>query len=301
MRVIGQLANEDLARTFGDYLYVEGVENKIEAQPDGAWAIWVNDEDKLEAAGKLLEQFRANPADPGYKSHAKTAADMRAESEKSEEAWRKRLKDRRHLFRPLTGYGVGPLTFVLIVASVVVFFLSQFGTDIERVQILAITHLWAQGPDTTAWFLGLSEIRQGQLWRLITPIFIHWNIAHIIFNMWWLRDLGSMIEARQSTLQLALLVLVTSAGSNLGEYWIGHTAVFGGMSGVLYALVGYIWMRGKFDPGSGLFLHPTTVTMMLVWLVVCYTGYVGPIANTAHVVGLAMGMAWGYLTSLRYR
>jgi GlpG protein len=119
--------------------------------------------------------------------------------------------------------------------------------------------------------------------------------------MWWLRDLGSMIEARQSTLQLALLVLVTTAGSNLGEYWFGHTAVFGGMSGVLYALLGYIWMRGKFDPGSGLFLHPSTVTMMLIWLVVCYTGYIGPIANAAHLVGLAIGMAWGFLSSLRYR
>jgi GlpG protein len=301
MRVIGQLANESLARTFGDYLYVQGIENKIESQPDASWAIWVNDEDKLENAAALLEEFRANPTAGKYQSQAKAAADLRAESQKSHEAWRKRLRDRRHLFRPLTGYGVGPLTFVLIVASVVVFFLSRFGTEIERVQVLAITHLWAQGPDVTAWLPGLSELRQGQLWRLITPILIHWNVLHILFNMWWLRDLGSMIEARQSTMQFALLVLVTAAGSNLGEYWLGHTAVFGGMSGVLYALLGYIWMRGKFDPGSGLFLHPTTVAMMLVWLVVCYAGFVGNIANAAHVVGLLMGMAWGYLSSLCHR
>jgi len=98
-----------------------------------------------------------------------------------------------------------------------------------------------------------------------------------------------------------LLVLVIAAGSNLGEYWLGRTVTFGGMSGVLYGLLGYIWIRGKFDPGSGLFLHPTTVTMMLVWLVVCYTGYVGAIANAAHVVGLVIGMVWGCLSSLRYR
>jgi GlpG protein len=127
------------------------------------------------------------------------------------------------------------------------------------------------------------------------------SVIHIFFNMWWLRELGSMIEARQSTLLLGLLVLVIAAGSNLGEYWLGRTVTFGGMSGVLYGLLGYIWFRGKFDPGSGLFLHPTTVTMMLVWLVVCYTGYVGAIANAAHVVGLVIGMAWGYLSSLRYR
>jgi GlpG protein len=300
MRVIGQLANENLARTFGDYLYVQGIENKVESQPDGAWAVWVNDEDKLESSTKLLEQFRANPTDPSYQSQAKTAANLRAESEKSQEAWRKRLKDRRHLFRPLTGYGVGPLTFVLIFASVVVFFLSRFGEQTERVAFLSITQWWTDGA-FVRWNGGLPEIQHGQIWRLFTPIFIHMSLIHIFFNMWWLRDLGSMIEARQSTLLLGLLVLVTAAGSNLGQYWLGHSVTFGGMSGVLYGLFGYIWMRGKFDPASGLFLHPTTVTMMLVWLVVCYAGLVGNIGNTAHVVGLIMGMAWGYLSSLRYR
>jgi GlpG protein len=300
MRVIGQLASEALARTFGDYLYVQGIENKVESQPDGAWAIWVNDEDRLEGATKLLEEFRANPADAKYQAQARSAAELRAVEEKKQQAWRKRLRDRRHLFRPLTGYGVGPLTFVLIVASVVVFFLSRFGVENERVGILAITQWWMEGGYYT-WHRGLPEIHQGQLWRLVTPIFIHMSIPHIFFNMWWLRDLGSMIEARQSTLQLGLLVLVIAAGSNLGEYFIGHIAAFGGMSGVLYGLLGYIWLRGKFDPGSGLFLHPTTVMMMLIWLVVCFTGLLGPVANMAHVVGLAIGMAWGFLSSLRYR
>jgi len=204
------------------------------------------------------------------------------------------------LFRPLTGYGVGPLTFVLIVASVVVFFLSRFGDQTERVAFLSITQWWTDGAYVT-YNRGLPDIHQGQVWRLFTPIFIHMSVIHIFFNMWWLRELGSMVEARQSTLLLGLLVLVIAAGSNLGEYWLGRTVTFGGMSGVLYGLLGYIWIRGKFDPGSGLFLHPTTVTMMLVWLVVCYTGYVGAIANAAHVVGLVIGMVWGCLSSLRYR
>jgi GlpG protein len=41
--------------------------------------------------------------------------------------------------------------------------------------------------------------------------------------------------------------------------------------------------------------------MMIVWFFVCFTGAVGDIANVAHAVGLAMGMAWGYLSSWRYR
>ncbi len=300
MRLIGHLANESTARTFGDFLYVHGIENRIEHQQENEWAVWVNDEDKLEGATKLLADFRTNPGDPKYLTGAKSASTLRSDEEKRQEAYRKRVRDRRHLFRPLTAYGFGPVTFVLIVASVVVFFLSRFGADTARVMSLFITNYSVNGM-FMQWDPTLPEIRHGQIWRLFTPIFIHFHPLHILFNMLWLRDLGSMIEGRQSPLHLALLVLVIAAGSNLAQFYFGHAPNFGGMSGVVYGLLGYIWLRGRFDPGSGLFLHQTTVIMMLVWLVACYTGFLGPVANTAHLAGLLMGAAWGYASSLRHR
>jgi GlpG protein len=62
---------------------------------------------------------------------------------------------------------------------------------------------------------------------------------------------------------------------------------------VVYALAGYVWMRGKYNPASGLFIDRQSVAILLIWLVVCYTGVIGPVANGAHVVGLLVGMAWG--------
>jgi GlpG protein len=109
-----------------------------------------------------------------------------------------------------------------------------------------------------------------------------------------------MIEGRQSTWHLGIMVVVIAVCSNLAEFYIGHTPAFGGMSGVVYGLFGYIWLRGKFDPASGLFLHPTTVVMMIVWFFICLTGYLRA-ANIIHAVGLGMGLAWGYLSSLRHR
>src|SRR5262249_18275845 len=138
MRLIGHLATEASARTFGDYLYVQGIENHIESQEDG-WAIWVNDEDQLEGASRLLDTFRSDPAHPKFQAQARSANSLRAEEEKKQEAYRKRLRDRRHLFRPLSAYGFGPLTFVLIVISVIVFFISRFGMERQRVMPLAIT------------------------------------------------------------------------------------------------------------------------------------------------------------------
>jgi GlpG protein len=154
---------------------------------------------------------------------------------------------------------------------------------------------------TDMWNPTLPEIRHGELWRLITPMFIHFGIVHILCNMLWLQDLGSMIEARQSSLHLAIMVIVFSACSNLGQVLIDHSPNFGGMSGVVYGLLGYIWIRGKFDPGSGLFLHPTSVTMMIVWFFACLFHFIPHVANWAHAIGLGMGMAWGFLSSWRYR
>lgn len=296
MRLIGHLAEEPAARTLADYLYVRKIESHLEFDKADGWGIWVNDEDKVEDAAKLLAEFRLNPTDPKYRAQARSAAELRAEAEKSEASYRKKLHDRRHLFRPLTAYGFGPLTAGLIVISVVVAFLSKLGNDARPILGLFITDF------TTSVPLGLPlpEIRHGQLWRLVTPIFIHFGPLHIIFNILWLRDLGSMIEGRQSSRLLAVLVLAIAAGSNLAQFWFGGP-LFGGMSGVVYGLLGYVWMRGKFDPGSGLYLHPTTLTMMIIWFFACFTPIVPHVANAAHTAGLVMGIAWGYLASLRYR
>jgi GlpG protein len=297
--MIGHLADEKAARTFADYLYVQKIESHLDYEKPDGWGIWVNDEDRVEEAARLLTAFRANPADPKYRAEARSAAELRAEAEKGEEAYRKKVRDRRQLFRPLTAYGFGPVTFGLIVISVIVGLYSKLGADPHAIMRLFITDYTVTG-NYVEWIKTLPEIHHGQLWRLVTPIFIHFGLIHILFNMLWLRDLGSMIEARQSSRRLALLVLVIAVCSNLAQFYYGGPA-FGGMSGVVYGLLGYIWMRGKFDPGSGLYLHPTTVTMMIIWFFACFTPIIPHIANATHAAGLALGLAWGYLSSRRYR
>jgi GlpG protein len=295
MRLIGHVTDEAAARIFGDYLYVQGIENQVDHETEG-WAIWIADEDKIEHATSLLTEFRAQPADPKYKTEAKDAVDLRAREQKDRKEYRSKVRNRRHLFRPVTAYGFGALTFVLIVICITIFVITRYGNDHQRMLPLFISELSASADGN------LPEIRKGEVWRLVTPIFIHLNVMHILFNMLWLRDLGSMIEGRQTSLHLAILVVAIAVGSNAAQFYVEKAHNFGGMSGVVYGLLGYIWLRGKFDPGSGLYLHSSTVTMMLIWFFICLVGILPfNIANTAHAVGLLMGMAWGYLSSLRYR
>jgi GlpG protein len=299
MRLIGHLADEPAARTFADYLYVEGIENQMEFQKDEGWAIWINDEDKIESAASLLTTFRHHPTDLKYRAAEKSAAELRDKKERGEVTYRKKVRDRSQLFRPLTAYGFGPLTFVLITISVLVAIYSKAGAAQQSIMGLFITDYTVTG-EMLRWNSTLPELRHGQIWRLFTPMFIHFGLLHILFNMLWLRDLGSMIEGRQSTWRLALLVLVIAACSNLAQFYYGGPA-FGGMSGVVYGLLGYIWMRGKFDPGSGLYLHSYTIIMMIIWFFACFTPIMPNAANACHAVGLVIGIVWGYLSSLRYR
>ena len=148
---------------------------------------------------------------------------------------------------------------------------------------------------------GLAEVKGGQVWRLVTPIFLHFSLMHILFNMMALVDLGGLIEMRKGTLRLAGLVLGSAIVSNLAQYASGGwvNPAFGGMSGVIYALFGYVWMKGRHEPAGGLYLSQRTATYMLFWLVFCMTGAVGNIANAAHVAGLAFGVVVGLVPHWR--
>ena len=69
------------------------------------------------------------------------------------------------------------------------------------------------------------------------------------------------------------------------------------MSGVVYALAGYIWMRGRHDHASGLYLDRRSIEWLLIWLVLCFTGLLGPVANAAHLGGLVAGVVWGRVSA----
>src|ERR1041385_6513849 len=139
MRLIGHLAEETSARAFADYLYVQGIENQLDHDKNDGWGIWISDEDKITRANDLLTEFRKNPGDPKYVKEARGAEELRAKEQKDQEAYRKRLRGRRHLFRSLTAYGFGPLTFVMIAISVVVFVVSNFGQNDDAIMRLFIT------------------------------------------------------------------------------------------------------------------------------------------------------------------
>jgi len=294
MRFIGQLQDEMQAKRFGDFLYAKGIESRVDQEAGAGWEVWVLDEGQVEGAASLFNEFVERPDDPHFARTAQEGVQQRHRDAKASVPKRARIVDGRTLYyKPPVPYGI--LTVALIAISVMVALLTHLGDNDRLIRPFSITQYSVEG-DYLHWESGLPEIRRGQIWRLFTPMFLHFGLLHIIFNMLWLRDLGSMIEARKSSGFLLALVLALAAVSNVAQY-LASGPTFGGMSGVVYGLLGYIWMQGKFNPACGLALQTQTVTMMIVWFFLCLSGLMGPIANTAHAVGAAVGIAWGYLAA----
>jgi rhomboid protease GlpG len=138
----------------------------------------------------------------------------------------------------------------------------------------------------------------GQYWRLITPAFLHFGWLHIVFNSLWLWELGGRVERVMGPGNLLGLFLVTAIVSNSCQYVFGGPSIFGGMSGVVYALLGFSWAGARLQP-AWTFSPPKPVMLFMVgWLVVCLLGVTesvgfGAVANAAHLGGLLSGAILG--------
>lgn len=301
MRQIGTLPNKSEAQIFQDYLLTKGMKTAIEEDGED-WAVWIYDEDHREEAREELAGFRRDPAAERYRTATKQADEIRHEVKKKEQQSRKNFVDMRRRWERSAATGA-PVTFVLIAISLIVAAAASDWSDIWRlcdryepvVKALSIVPYEIQG-NMIAWN-GLEAILSGQIWRLVTPIFLHFSILHILFNLLWLRELGAAVETRRGSLRFSLFVLATAAASNLGQYLFSGP-MFGGMSGVVYGLFGYVWMKSRFEPQLGLFLSPNIVFWMVAWFVICVAGVIPNVANTAHGVGLLMGIVVGYAPKL---
>lgn len=294
MRLIGHLPSEAAACTFGGYLSGLGIANESDAGQEG-WAVWIHSEDEWIKAREMLADFHLNPDAPKYAVKRESIPNAGASASGKETRAPVGSSGRAGELVPEIQYGVGTLTIVVVGFCLGVQLLREGGYSDGVLRELFMTKMEFDGSEFK-WHAGLVEIFQGEFWRAFTPVMVHGDWLHLLVNMLWLIDLGSMIERRQGTGCLGLLIVATAVLSNFGQYFL-YDANFCGMSGVVYGLMGYVWMKGKFDPSSGLHVQLHTLVMMLVWLFLCLAGVIPDVANGTHAVGLAVGATWGVLAS----
>ncbi|GAC1468615.1 MAG: rhomboid family intramembrane serine protease GlpG [Isosphaeraceae bacterium] len=296
LRQSGTLPSTIDPEVLGDYLLTLGVTSRAVQSPEG-WAFWVHNEDHVPRAREEFLAFQADPDDPRFHAAKQAAKAARSEAERLDRAYRKNVRglsghwDRVNARRR-------PLTILLITICVAVYlagelipgweFMLRNGLEFCSLSTL----LNGKNP-----YRGLDDIHRGQVWRLFTPMFLHFGILHLLFNMWATLIEGTLIETRRGTKTLLVLVLVSALASNVGQYlymlaFYPNINQFGGISGVGYALFGYIWMKGRFEPELGMMFDQSTVRTMIIWLLLGFTGLL-PMANGAHLVGLIVGVLFG--------
>ncbi|RUO81163.1 rhomboid family intramembrane serine protease [Idiomarina tyrosinivorans] len=134
-------------------------------------------------------------------------------------------------------------------------------------------------------------------WRFFTPALMHFTALHIVFNVFWWWYLGGRIERYLGTRWLAAVLLFTAVTSNLVQFY-SHGPEFGGLSGVVYGLLGFCWVYSwrRLTP---LYLPAGLIGFMIAWLVLGYTDILWVnVANEAHLGGLLSGCLAGLVVRM---
>ena len=201
-----------------------------------------------------------------------------------------------------------PLTLALITLNVLLFPVGMGSGQLDSDSLFArlmLLEIRQMGDDY--YFVPLDQtLAHGEWWRLLTPMFIHFSWLHIVFNLLWVWEIGRRIEAINGTFTLFWLALFASAAANVLQYLMIGPALFGGMSGVVFGLLGYSLVWSRLVPERSMGVARGIYIFMLVYLAVGFTGVIdllglGNLANGAHLGGLLAGLVTAGLAVLLCR
>lgn len=139
----------------------------------------------------------------------------------------------------------------------------------------------------------LDIIEKQEYYRVLSSMFLHAGVNHIVGNMLFVVILGDMLEQESGHVRYAMIYLLTGVGGNMcsmlfelatGSFYhtVGASGAVCGMMGALLVLV--IWNRGNYGQIS-------LNRMLLAIVYMIYTGVQSPIVNNAaHMGGLLSGI-----------
>ncbi|ENM5767092.1 rhomboid family intramembrane serine protease GlpG [Vibrio mimicus] len=273
MQLLTTLNNPRAAQAFIDYMAAHQIDIQMMPDASGQFSLWVLHDQHVDVAQAELQAFLQNPYDRKYQAASWDVADQK--------------RPQFHYASPnllsLIKAKAGAFTLFIMALCIAIFALQTFGAGDA---IFNALHFPAQAS------------QQWQIWRWVSHALLHFSVMHIAFNLLWWWQFGGDLEQRLGSLKLIKLFIVSAIISGAGQYWV-EGANFGGLSGVVYALAGYLWVLGQRAPQLGLSIPRSLMGFMLIWLVL---GFVQPfmaIANTAHLAGLISGVILAWMDTKR--
>lgn len=158
------------------------------------------------------------------------------------------------------------------------------------------------GPVTQAGANFGPAVAAGEYWRLVTSMFLHGGIAHLLLNGFALYQLGALFETWLGSTRLLITYFVTGiAGSLASILWTNSPSV--GASGAIFGLLGaliafLLRRRERLNPGA-----KSLLMQLVAWAAInVFFGFSVPgIDNAAHLGGCAAGFLLGLILRERRR
>jgi GlpG protein len=268
MILLLELNDLQLAQMLADYLQSQRIACQLQISETSS-AIWLLDETQSTIAEQEVQRFIREPNHARYR----------------EAAWQ---QEKTSSWHSVTDTGLTtelmlqaqPLMLIVTVLIAGVFLLDWLSVPVES--LLSFEWPW----------------QRGQIWRLITPVLLHFSVLHLLFNLAWWWYLGGRIEQQFGAGKLTILLFSSALIPNVLQAMVSGPS-FGGLSGVTYALLGYLWLRQRqLETQSQIAVSDGLFGFMLIWLVIGFTPFLGfHTANLAHLGGLIVGLLQGWRDS----
>lgn len=320
MRELAAFSEQTKAEQLASFLLFHDLETQLEEE-ENQWTVWILNDDHRDQANQLLQQFQQG-ADPALIRQAEEHVEkVRKEQLEDQIKRRRSVAAAARLRQRWDGvwYRSFPVTVVLISISFAVALLtsnfrveensgSLFPQLCNKQDSELLQGLYLNVPLTRTERLQMlltgerpslyQIVQSGQVWRFVTPIFLHFDFLHILFNMFWMWGLARGIEYLRGSFRFAGLVLVIAVVSNVAQwYWAGWR--FGGMSGVVFGLIGYAWMKGRYEPHLGIGMRQEQIVYSMFFLFLGMGGLFGSVANVCHIAGLLTGIVVSRVNAVR--
>ena len=172
------------------------------------------------------------------------------------------------------------VTYILICINILIFIVTAFiSKNIQDIDSYTLVKLGAKVN---------VLINDGQPWRLITSAFLHGGLAHIAFNMYALKIIGSEVEYVYGKIKYISIYLISALGGSIFSYIFNSDSISVGASGAIFGLLGAMIIFGikhKEKVGKEYIINLLKVLLINIFIGVTLSN----IDNGAHIGGLIFG------------
>lgn len=204
----------------------------------------------------------------------------------------------------------------IVVANVVVFVITMYVNDCPKYSVTCFAGFLGRfsfqplkenpllGPSSAALEkMGALEVSkvvgQHQFWRLITSIWLHAGVVHILANMLSLVFIGIRLEQEFGFVKVGLLYVISGLGGNILSSLFLKSSISVGASGALFGLLGA--MLSELLTNWTIYANKLAALLTLILIIILNlaVGVLPHVDNFAHIGGFTTGFLLGFILLIR--